>query len=93
MNWFGFLSWFKILGTILDIVRRVQKTPSPNLAQIFVQLSPLIDVVSAIQKKTTKLQNIIDRQAPVFESPAKTKVKINARNHFQGFLGHQQTYH
>ena len=74
MNWFGFLSWFKILGTILDIVRRVQKTPSPNLAQIFVQLSPLIDVVSAIQKKTTKLQNIIDRQAPVFESPAKTKV-------------------
>ncbi|XP_023334226.1 uncharacterized protein LOC111705791 isoform X2 [Eurytemora carolleeae] len=60
-------------STILDIVRRVQKTPSPNLAQIFVQLSPLIDVVSAIQKKTTKLQNIIDRQAPVFESPAKTK--------------------
>jgi len=58
---------------IVSIVRRVQKTPSPNLPQIFVQLSPLIDVVSALNKKTDQLNNIIDRQGPVFESPAKTK--------------------
>lgn len=58
---------------IVDIVRRVQKQPSPNLPQIFVQLTPLIDVVSAIGQKTKNLAAIIDRQAPVFESPAKTK--------------------
>ena len=44
-------------------------------AQIFVQLTPLIDVVGAIsEKSSSNLAAIIDRQAPVFESPAKTKV-------------------
>jgi len=60
-------------GMVVEIIRRVQKTPSPNLPSIFVQLSPLVDVISAIGQKTSKLQAIIDRQAPVFESPAKTK--------------------
>jgi len=61
---------------VVNIVRRVQKSPSPNLPSIFVQLSPLVDVISAIGQKTSstsKLQSIIDRQAPVFDSPAKTK--------------------
>lgn len=60
-------------SVVLDIVRRVQKSPAPNLPQIFVQLTPLIDVISAIEKKTDNLAYIVDRQAPVFESPAKTK--------------------
>lgn len=30
---------------ILNIVERVQKTPKPNLPQIFVQLGPVIDVI------------------------------------------------
>ena len=30
---------------ILEIVDRVQKTPKPNLPQIFVQLGPIIEVV------------------------------------------------
>jgi len=36
----------------------VQKTPSPNLAQLFVQLAPLVDVVSAIAAKTDKVRDI-----------------------------------
>merc|ERR1712106_830165 len=58
---------------IMRIVERVQKTPKPNLAQIFVQLGPIIDVVSAIQTKTNDVEKIVDRQAPVFDSPAKPK--------------------
>lgn len=59
--------------TILGIVERVQKAPRPNLPQIFVQLGPIIEVVSAISQKTKDVQRIIDRQAPVFDSPAKPK--------------------
>jgi len=58
---------------IINIVDRVQKTPKPNLPQIFVQLGPVIEVVSALSKKTTNLEKLIDRQGPVFDSPAKTK--------------------
>ena len=56
-----------------SIVDRVQKTPKPNLPQIFVQLGPVIEVVSALSKKTPDLLKLIDRQGPVFDSPAKTK--------------------
>jgi len=59
--------------TILGIVERVQKVPRPNLPQIFVQLGPIIEVVSAISQKTKDVQKIIDRQSPVFDSPAKPK--------------------
>jgi len=58
---------------IMSIVERVQKTPKPNLPQIFVQLGPVIEVVSALSQKTSELEKIIDRQGPVFDSPAKTK--------------------
>ena len=58
---------------ILNIIDRVQKTPKPNLPQIFVQLGPVIDVISAISKKTKDVQKIIDRQGPIFDSPAKPK--------------------
>jgi len=58
---------------IIGIVERVEKSSKPNLPQIFVQLGPIIDVISALSKKTKDLQKIIDRQGPVFGSPAKTK--------------------
>ena len=58
---------------ILNIIERVQKTPKPNLPQIFVQLGPVIDIVSSISKHTKDVQKIIDRQAPIFDSPAKPK--------------------
>ena len=58
---------------ILDIVERVQKTPKPNLPQIFVQLGPVIDVVDAIAGKTGDVEKIISRQSPIFDSPAKPK--------------------
>jgi len=58
---------------IISIVKRVEKSSKPNLPQIFVQLGPIIDVISALSKKTKDLQKIIDRQGPVFGSPAKTK--------------------
>jgi hypothetical protein len=43
---------------IVRILERVQKTPSPNLAQLFVQLAPLVDVVSAIAAKTDKVRDV-----------------------------------
>jgi len=58
---------------VVGIVERVQKTVKPNLPQIFVQLGPIIEVISAISQKTKDVQKIIDRQAPVFDSPAKPK--------------------
>merc|ERR1712241_421210 len=58
---------------ILNIVERVQKTPKPNLPQIFVQLGPVIDVVDAIARKTGDVEKIIARQSPIFDSPAKPK--------------------
>merc|ERR1719322_2112405 len=58
---------------ILVIVERVQKTPKPNLPQIFVKLGPVIDIVNDIAKKTKDVQKIIARQAPIFDSPAKPK--------------------
>jgi len=58
---------------IINIVERVEKSSKPNLPQIFVQLGPVIDVISALSKKTSDLEKIIDRQGPVFDSPAKTK--------------------
>ena len=58
---------------ILDIVEKVQKTPKPNLPQIFVQLGPVIDVVDAIAGKTGDVEKIISRQSPIFDSPAKPK--------------------
>merc|ERR1719228_1325903 len=58
---------------IINIVERVEKSTKPNLPQIFVQLGPVIDVISALSKKTQDLEKIIDRQGPVFDSPAKTK--------------------
>jgi len=58
---------------VVSIVERVQKTAKPNLPQIFVQLGSVIEVLSAISQKTKDVQKIVDRQAPVFDSPAKPK--------------------
>ena len=58
---------------ILGVIDRVQKTPKPNLPQIFVQLGPVIDVIAAISQKTKDVKKIIDRQGPIFNSPAKPK--------------------
>lgn len=58
---------------ILGVIERVQKTPKPNLPQIFVQLGPVISVLAAISQKTSDVQKIVDRQAPIFDSPAKPK--------------------
>jgi len=65
----------KILSpdVIIKIIKKVHKTRKPNLPQLFVQLGPLIEVVSALSRKTTNIEKIIDRQGPVFNSPAKTK--------------------
>merc|ERR550534_1066758 len=41
---------------IISIVERVEKSSKPNLPQIFVQLGPIIDVISALSKKTNDLQ-------------------------------------
>ena len=58
---------------ILNIVEKVQKTPKPNLPQLFVHLGPVIDVLAKIADHTKDLQKVIDRQAPLFNSPAKPK--------------------
>lgn len=58
---------------VMGILRRVVKAPSPNLPSILVQMNPLLDVLSALGMKTKNIADIVDRQAPVFQSPAKTK--------------------
>ena len=58
---------------ILNIIERVQKTPKPNLPQLFVHLGPVIDVLAKISDHTKDVQKVIDRQAPLFNSPAKPK--------------------
>lgn len=58
---------------IFEVIERVQKTPKPNLPQIFVQLGPVINVLAAISQKTSDVKKIVDRQAPIFDSPAKPK--------------------
>lgn len=58
---------------VLHIVERAQKTPAPNLPMLFVQLGPVIDVLAAIAKKTNRIEEIVERQSPVLDSPSKTK--------------------
>ena len=58
---------------VLNILDKVQKTPKPNLPQLFVHLGPVIDVLSKISESSSDVQKIIDRQAPLFNSPAKPK--------------------
>ncbi len=53
------LTRFLLADLIVRILERVQKTPSPNLAQLFVQLAPLVDVVSAIAAKTDKVRDVM----------------------------------
>lgn len=58
---------------VMSILRRVVKAPSPNLSSILVKLSPLMDVLVALNMKTKDVASLVDRQDPVFQSPAKTK--------------------
>lgn len=58
---------------IMHIVDRAQKTPGANLPQLMVNLGPVIDVLSAIAKKTKNIDKIVERQSPVLDSPSKTK--------------------
>ena len=57
---------------ILNIVERIHWKGKPNLAQIFVQLGPFMEIVAELESKT-KLSAVIKRQEPVFASPAKPK--------------------
>lgn len=59
---------------VMLIVEKAQRQKmQPNLPQLFVQLGPLIEVLSAMSKKSSDVESIIDRQGPVFDSPAKVK--------------------
>jgi hypothetical protein len=58
---------------VMHIIERAVKTPAPNLPMLFVQLGPVIDVLSAIAKKTKNIEKIVERQSPVLDSPSKTK--------------------
>jgi len=58
---------------VLGIIRKVVKAPAPNLSSILVKLSPLMDVLVALNMKTKDIVSLVDRQDPVFQSPAKTK--------------------
>ena len=61
---------------VLDVVERVlnQKlSKKPNLPQIFVQLGPVIDVLSLLEKKSKNVEKIIEKQAALFDSSASVK--------------------
>jgi len=61
---------------VVDIVERVlnlKLNKKPNLPQIFVQLGPVIDVLSLLEKKSKNVQKIIDGQSALFDSSASVK--------------------
>ena len=61
---------------VLDIVERVlnlKATKKPNLPQIFVQLGPVIDVLSLLEKKSKNVEKIIESQVSQMDSSASVK--------------------
>ena len=61
---------------VLDVVERVlnlKLSKKPNLPQIFVQLGPVIDVLSLLEKKSKNVEKIIEKQAALFDSSASVK--------------------
>ena len=61
---------------VVDIVERVlnlKLNKKPNLPQIFVQLGPVIDVLSLLEKKSKNVEKIIDGQSALFDSSASVK--------------------
>ena len=55
-----------LLDLVLDVVERVlnlKLSKKPNLPQIFVQLGPVIDVLSLLEKKSKNVEKIIEKQA------------------------------
>merc|ERR1719219_3082239 len=61
---------------VVDIVERVlslKLAKKPNLPQIFVQLGPVIDVLSLLEKKSKNVQKIVDSQTSGLDSSANVK--------------------
>merc|ERR1712241_525040 len=61
---------------IINIVERVlnlKLAKKPNLPQIFVQLGPVIDVVSLLEKKSKNVQKIVDSQTSAMDSSVSVK--------------------
>merc|ERR1719219_294653 len=61
---------------VVDIVEKVlnlKLAKKPNLPQIFVQLGPVIDVLSLLEKKSKNVQKIVDSQTSGMDSTANVK--------------------
>ena len=61
---------------VVDIVERVlnlKLAKKPNLPQIFVQLGPVIDVLSLLEKKSKNVQKIVDSQTSGMDSSTSVK--------------------
>merc|ERR1719510_1112930 len=61
---------------VVDIVEKVlnlKLAKKPNLPQIFVQLGPVIDVLSLLEKKSKNVQKIVDSQTSGLDSSLSVK--------------------
>jgi len=61
---------------VVDIVERVlnlKLKKKPNLPQIFVQLGPVIDVLSLLEKKSNNVAKIVEGQTSLFDTSASVK--------------------
>ena len=61
---------------VVNIVERVlnlKLAKKPNLPQIFVQLGPVIDVVSLLEKKSKNVKKIVDSQTSAMDSSVSVK--------------------
>ena len=58
---------------VMDIVEKVVSNRKPNLPQILVQLGPVMDVLSKLEKGTKRIDIIIGQFSEVLESDKSTK--------------------
>ena len=57
---------------VVDIVGKIAKNKKPNMPQIFVQLSPVLDLLHTLETGSKRIDIIIGQYAEVLEDPNKS---------------------
>jgi len=57
---------------VVDIVGKIAKNKKPNMPQIFVQLSPVLDLLHTLETGSKRIDIIIGQYAEVLEDPKKS---------------------
>ena len=67
------LFWRFLYENVMKIVDRVVQNNKPNLPQLLVQLGPVIDVLSQLEKKSKSINIILAQQDQVIDYTQSTK--------------------